>query len=285
MKISSIRFVFGWFLLAFSAFSFGAEPVAMITDLTGNAHLASQKSKEKLALLTYLPAGEVLVLEAGAHMVVTYFEESKDFLFKGPARLTIEKSEVKVVKGAPAVLRKLDQEKSAGAGNFVRSGKLIFAAVEMRSLMLKPTLLSPVNCKISTVTPLFSWNPVGDAESYQLVLTDDAGKILQEAKVTDNNWQLPVDAALQPGMDYHWTLLETLKSGEKATAKASFSILDLDKSASVFAKRPSETAAFSEKVTYALYLESEGLKEDAKLAWRELSAQRPNDPNLKFRAK
>jgi hypothetical protein len=38
---------------------------------------------------------------------------------------------------------------------------------------------------------------------------------------------------------------------------------------------------YSTHVTYAIFLEAEGFREDAKAIWRELSNQRPDDTNLK----
>lgn len=275
----------GWIFLLLSVFVYAAEPVAMITDLKGSAHLASQVKPGALAVLTYLPPGEEIVLEAGALVVVTYFDESSEFSFKGPARIVIQEKNAKVVKGAPANVRQLDKEKSAGAAKFARSGKLAFATVEMRSIAIKPTLLSPVNTKISTTTPLFSWKSVNEAENYSLVLNDDTGQTIQQVTVTSSFWQLPIETALKPGVNYQWTVIETLKAGEKLTAKGNFSIADAQTTARVFTKRPVPEASFSEKVTYAIFLESEGFREDAKVIWRELSTQRPDDTNLKFRAR
>jgi len=285
VKRSAEKLALSWMLLMFSVFVYAAEPVAMITDIKGSAHLASQIKPGSLAVLTYLPPGEEIVLEAGAQVVVTYFDQSSEFTFKGPSRIAIQEKIAKVVKGALGNVRQLDKERAAGAAKFARSGKLAFATVEMRLLAIKPTLLSPVNTKISTMTPLFSWKSVNEAENYHLVLSDDTGQAIQEVTVTSSSWQLPMETVLKPGVNYQWVVTETLKEGEKLTAKGNFSIADAQTTARVFAKRPATEASVSEKVTYAIFLESEGFREDAKVIWRELAEQRPNDPNLKFRAR
>lgn len=281
---SVTKLVFAWMSLLVSVSVYAAEPVAMITDLKGVAHLAGQKSPVPLAVLTYLPAGEEIVLESGA-LVITYFDQSSEFSFKGPARIAIQEKGAKVIKGAPANIRQLDKEKAAGAGKFARTGKLAFATVEMRSLAIKPTLLSPVNTKISTAAPRFSWKSLNEAESYLLMLSDETGQVIQQVNVTDNSWQSPLETALKPGVNYQWSVVETLKSGEKVTAKGNFTVADAQTSARVFAKHPSADAAFSEKVTYAIFLESEGFRDDANALWRELAALRPDDANLRFRAR
>jgi hypothetical protein len=282
VKMSVAKFVFAWVTMMLSVFVYAAEPVAMITDLKGVAHLSGQKNM--LSVLTYLPAGEEIVLEEGS-LVVTYFDQSSEFTFKGPARITIQEKIAKVIVGAPAKMRELDKEKAAGAGKFARTGKLAFAAVEMRSLAIKPTLLAPVNTKLSTTRPLFSWKSLNEAEGYLLVLSDEEGKAIQQVDVTNNSWQLPITTELKLGVDYQWRVVETLKSGEKLTAKGNFSIADEATIARVFAKHPSADAGISEKVTFAIYLESEGFRDDAKTLWRELATLRPEDQNLRFRAR
>lgn len=274
-----------WLLLVFSVFVYAAEPVAMITDLKGGAHLVSQKTAAQLAVLTYLPVGEEIILDAGAQMVVTYFDESAEFSFKGPAHILVQQKTVKVVKGNPADMRNLDKEKSVSAAKFVRSGKLSFATVEMRSLAIKPTLLSPVNTRITTATPLFSWKSVNEAENYLLVVSEEGGQPIQKVNVTSNSWQLPMETVLKPGVNYQWSVEETLKSGEKVTSKGTFSVADAETVKWVLSKRPVADASFSEKLGYAIFLESEGFRGEAKVLWRELAALRPDDVNLKFRAR
>ena len=254
----------------------------MITDLKGAAHLSGQS--KPLALLSYLPAGDEIVLENGT-LVITYFDQSSEFTFKGPSHILIKEKAATVSKGAPAHTRNLDTEKVAGAGKFARSGKLIFAAVEMRSLATKPILLSPVNTLTRSTTPVFSWKSLNEAERYTLVLSDEAGQIIQQADIKESPWQLPAEHALKAGEKYQWSITEILKSGEKSTVKGNFSIADETTTAKVFAKRPAADATISEKVTYAIILESEGYKDDAKTVWRELALLRPDDPNLRFRAR
>ncbi|HEX5363509.1 MAG TPA: hypothetical protein VFW59_04520 [Gallionella sp.] len=272
-------------LSVFSLLAYAAEPVAMITDLKGKVQLNGAKTHGQAAMLTYLAAGEEVVLDAGAALVLTYFDEAVEYSYKGPARILIEQKSPKVVKGGIADVRQLDKEKSLGVSKFARSGKLAFATVEMRSMVIKPTLLSPVSDKISTTTPLFAWKSVNEAEGYLLTLSENGGKPVQQIAVTTNSWQVPSETPLKPGMKYHWSVEETLKSGEKTTVIGGFSVADAETMARVNSKRPANSASLSEKVTYALYLESEGFREDAKQVWRELAAQRPDDPNLKFRAR
>ena len=276
--------LFGMMFALLPLIANSAEPVAMITDLKGSVYLAGKGKAAPLAVLSYLPPGEEIILDAGAQVVVTYFAQSTEFSFKGPGRIAIHVQEAKALKGS-AETRRLDNEKSGAALKFVQSGKLTFATVEMRALtFVKPTLLSPVNTKIASLTPVFKWKGLDDIEKYLMTLTDEQGQIVQQVEVATNSWTVP-DNLLRRGATYRWKVEAFLKTGDKLNAQGGFSVADLATVSRINAKQPVADARFSDKVTYAIFLEEEGFRESAKSVWQELAAQRPDDPNLKRRAR
>lgn len=287
MKTLTLKFVtslLGIALALFSLTAHSAEPVAMITDLKGGVRLASKTQAAPLAVLSYLPPGEEIILDAGAQVVITYFAQSTEFSFKGPGRIAIQAQGAKALSGS-AETRRLDSEKSGAAMKFVQSGKLAYATVEMRALFpVKPTPQSPVNTKIESLTPVFSWKSVADTEKYLLTLTDDRGQTIRQAETTTNSWPIPADT-IQHGAAYRWKIVAVVKSGEKFDAQGNFSVADQATIDRINAKQPAANASFSDQVTYAIFLEQEGFREKAKSIWQELAKQRPDDPNLKRRAR
>ena len=288
MKTLTSKFatgLLGMVLILFPLIANSVEPVAMITDLKGSVYLASKTKATPLAVLSYLPPGEEIILDAGAQVVVTYFAQSTEFSFKGPGRIVIQETVAKALKGSTET-RRLDTEKSGVAMKFVQSGKLTFATVEMRAIpFVKPTLLSPVNTKISSLTPIFSWKGLDDTEKYVITLTDEHGQTRQQIELATNSWTMPADTILQHGAKYHWKVEAFLKTGDKLVSTGDFTVADLATVNRINAKQPPADASFSDKVTYAIFLEEEGFREGAKSIWQELSAQRPDDPNLKRRAR
>jgi hypothetical protein len=277
--------LFGMMFALFPLIANSAEPVAMITDLKGSVYLASKGKAAPLAVLSYLPPGEEIILDAGAQVVVTYFAQSTEFSFKGPGRVVIQAQEAKALKGSVET-RRLDSEKSGAAMKFVQSGKLTFATVEMRALaFVKPTLISPVNTKIASLTPVFRWKGLDDIEKYLITLTDEQGQIVRQVEAATNSWTVPTDTVLQYGTNYRWKVEAFLNTGDKLNAQGSFSVADPATINRINAKQPAANARFSDKVTYAIFLEEEGFRENAKSIWQELAAQRPDDPNLKRRAR
>lgn len=265
----------------FPLITHAAEPVAMITDLKGNVYLAGKT--KPLSILSYLPPGEEIMLEAGAHLVVTYFALSTEYSFNGPAHIVIQEKEAKALKGSSEIHR-LNAEKSGVAVKFVQSGKLTVATVEMRSIMLlKPTLLSPVNSKVSSLTPVFTWKKLDNVEKYLLTLIDEQGAAIKQAELNTNSWT--PDTPLQYGASYRWKVEVLLTSGDKLNAQGGFSVADKESIDRVNAQKPPANASFSDNVTFAIFLEAEGFSDDARNIWKELSRQRPDDLNLKRRAR
>lgn len=272
-------------LLLLPLLSLAAEPVAMVTDVKGGARLLEKDRSATLSVLSYLLPGMEIELDAGAQVVVTYFAQSTEFSFKGPARIAIQAENAKALKGTVET-RRLDNEKSGAAKKFVQSGKLTLATVEMRSLpTVKPRLQSPVNSKISDARPTFIWKALDDVTKYHLLLSDERGQILHDVFVETNSWQLPQGGALVHGITYKWKVAAVMKSGESDAAESNFTVADMETIKRIEAKRPAGNDVFSDRVLYAVFLENEGFREAARGVWQELAKERPDDYNLKRRAR
>lgn len=272
------------FLVLLPCLVIAAEPVAMVTDVKGVARLKQNTKSIPLAVLTYLAPGAEIELDAGSHVVLTYFAQSTEFTFKGPARISIQAEYAKATSGV-GEQRKLDNEKSLPVKKFVHTGKITQAAFAMRSLpTITPKLQSPLNGKTTSTIPTFRWKALDDTAQYQLVLTDEHGAVLYEKFVETNSWELPKTNALRHGSPYFWKVVALMKSGESYSSdKGSFTIADEDAIKSIEIRRPAVDASFSDKVLFAVYLETEGFREAAQSIWQELGKERPDDANLKRR--
>ena len=269
--------------MLFPSAGYPAESVAMITDVKGGVHLPGKT--QNLAILSYLSPGDEIILDAGAQLVVTYFSQSTEFGFKGPAQVVIQAQGAKALKGS-AETRRLDSEKSGAGAKFVQSGKLTFATVEMRALpLVKPTLQSPVNTRISTLTPVFRWKELEDVEKYSMTLMEESGKTIQQVNLATSSWPMQANTALQYGASYRWKVEAVLKSGDMLNSQGGFSVADQATISRIAAQQPPANASFSDQVAYALFLEAEDFRDDARRIWQELAKQRPEDPNLKRRAR
>lgn len=274
------------FLILLPHLAIAAEPVAMVTDVKGAARLKQNTKSTPLAILTYLAPGAEIELDTGAHVVLTYFVQSTEFTFKGPARIAIQAGDAKAISGV-GEQRKLDNEKSGPVKKFIQNGKMTQAAFAMRSLpTIKPALQSPLDGKITSANPTFRWKALDDAARYQLVLTDEHGVVLHEEFVETNSWQLPSPSVLRHGSPYYWKVVAFMKSGESySSEKRSFTIADEDAIKRIETRRPAVEASFSDRVMYAVYLETEGFREAAYDVWQELGKERPDDATLRQRGR
>lgn len=278
------KFLFVMLALASLAVQAESGPVAMVTYLKGDVRIANS-SQASVGMLSYLSAGEELILGGGAQVVITYFSESSEYSFKGPDHISIKGNFPSSPKGS-AQGKKLNPDVAGAATNFVKSGKLAYATVEMRGLtMLKPVLVSPSNTKIATRTPILQWGVINDAESYELAITDAAGAVIQQLTTTGNTWQPANGELFQYGADYVWKITAHLKSGKELSGTTKFSVADTKTISLLESSRPAADAAVSDKVVYAMFLEESGFREEAKQTWKKLSDEFPADENLKKRAK
>jgi hypothetical protein len=128
--------------------------------------------------------------------------------------------------------------------------------------------------------PEFRWQGPGDGLSYNLELSDEAGAVMLEQKVSGNSFALPASVQLKPGATYTWLLDTTLPDGKKYSNAGDFTVATADLRADVEAVRPAANAPLSERVTYAAWLDQLQFHDEARKYWKELAAARSGDANL-----
>jgi hypothetical protein len=260
-----------------------AAPVAMITDLRGTVSLGEPGKTRPAGLLSYLEPGTPLKLEGGSRIVLTYFSKPVEITLAGPAEATVGADGVKVSKGEKPAVRSLQPARADTARKFesVQREKLTLAAVHMRSgARPQLTIDGPIDTAVFSITPLLSWNGMPGVSTYRLLVRDAGGKVVVDQNVAGTSFA-PISPALSRGTTYAWRVEAKLPGGEPLSAEARFSVLDTGPALRISRARPEPGASFSERVLFAAQLESEGLRHDARHAWRTLSAERPDDATLR----
>ena len=281
----SYRLVVSATLFSLSGIAHAAEPVAMVTDAKGGIFRLLDGKQEALSLLSYMESGQSVNLESGAKISITFFTKPQELTLTGPAKLTIEADGVKVAEGKPAQTRKLAQGKADTARKFTvaQQERVAQASFEMRSA--KPiNLREPIDTEVLKWTPGFVWGAPPQVQKFHLVLSDDQGKIVQDVVLNKSNWQFPAGATLKAGKSYQWKVDAALPSGESLAATGKFSTADASKSKEILSQQPKAGAPFTDRLFYAMLLESADLKVDARDEWRKLAAERPDMQDLQERA-
>ena len=87
------------------------------------------------------------------------------------------------------------------------------------------TLISPVNTRLETVFPVFSWNryapATGDNVVYRIVIQDDGGNVIHTQDVPATSYTYPSSATgLSYAKKYTWSVKATIAGDEVGTKSA-----------------------------------------------------------------
>lgn len=252
-----------------------AEPVAMVTDISGIVSVAG--TQKKIDLLAYLEPGTTLQVEAGAHLSVTFFSRAVEYRFTGPARLRVETDRIGGVEGKGETrVVSLTQTSSAKKFTAAQREGVAQAAYEMRAARPGLRLNDPVDSRLTGSDLVFSWEGPRPAQGFQLTLFDSRKKVLHRTSLTDSFWT-PAEGLLKAGKAYEWEISALTENGEMLTARGGFSVADSTTAKAMRSQRPQVGAAFSERVLYAVFLEENGFKYEARRVWQALAQERPDD--------
>ncbi|HSP05634.1 MAG TPA: hypothetical protein VLR94_00575 [Acidobacteriota bacterium] len=260
------------------------DPVALVTDLKGNATITESGKNSRLSVLTYLTPGTEIMLEAGGRMVITFFSHPNEYTFAGPATVSIGQDSAQALKGQAPEPRRLADDKALAARKFapLQRERTAMASFEMRgSARPQMRLLGPVNTEILSDAPEFSWTTLPGIGRYHWLLSESGGRTVAETNVEGGSFQLPKESPLRYGTNYSWKVDCKLPSGKNAWASGDFTLVDAARAQQINALRPAPDASFSDRLLFAVLLESEGLGFDAQAEWRILARERPDDPALR----
>ena len=258
--------------------SFGAEPAAMVTDLQGSA---VNSGGGRLAILAELGAGAQLALASGARVTVAHFASGRQFDLDGPGIFRLTAAGVE--SGASGRVTARAPLSAAYRDVRLRPARVAQASISMRGNAddMPLQLISPVGTWLLENRPAFRWQPIAGVTSYRFQLTDNTGRVLHEARTSDNSAPLPETVMLETGQTYAWQIDATLPDGRVADGWTEFGIAGRDRRDRVEAARPAAGAPFGDRVLFALLLDDTGLREAARALWDELARERPADPRLR----
>ncbi|TAN46448.1 MAG: hypothetical protein EPN26_15140 [Rhodospirillales bacterium] len=260
--------------------SAAGTPVAMVTDLKGKGSSAGAP----LSLLAQVDSGAKIKLENGASLTLVYLSSGKEFLFKGPAEVTIGPDAASSAGGAQAQTRTL-LAAAGGDGLNIKPAGMAQASVVMRAASSKAkekglALLSPVDTKVLQARPEFIWKPVGSDVSYRFELLDKAGNSLYRTTAKQTSLSLPATVTLPEGQSLNWEV-EAVVGARTYYNSAEFTVLPASERDTVEKLRPAANADFAKRVFFASLLDSQGIYSDATVLWKQLSTERPDDAKLK----
>ena len=188
-----------------------------------------------------------------------------------------------MTKGEKPSMRSLEAGHVEAAKNFepVQRRKLALATVHMRAIPRPQIIIDgPANTSIYTIAPILAWSALPDVSNYRVIVSEASGGIHLDQSVSSNTLTLD-KRPLKRGTSYEWRVEAKLPTGEFLAAKAEFSVLDAARARRIESVQPAANAPFSDRVLFAVQLQTENLAYDAKREWNSLSAEHPEDETLR----
>ncbi len=250
-----------------------AAPVAMVTDIEGTATITLAGKTQDATILTVIEAGSQLQLRAGATLTTLYLGAGNEFVFKGPALVTIRASGPEVLSGDNPQTR----SPTVGKAVRIKPAGLTQAAVVMRSLSdnRRIRMLNFDATLILDRVAEFRWQGLAEEMTYLFELADDTGRMLHRGTAPSSAYTLPPELPLQDGASYRWTVSTSPSRARQTSTVGNFQMATAGLRDQVNAMRPDAMAPVSENVAYAAWLEQVDLKDEARKVWRALAAERP----------
>lgn len=253
-----------------------AQGVAMAVDRTGEVDIAVGARTARLNVLDYLPPDTEMRLTAGASATLVYLATSQEWLFSGPGRYKLQAGQPVVLQGASPKARGIPAPSTQAMAKLepAQRERMGLGAIVMRSIG-PLRIVSPNNVDVLNQRPTLLWL-VTDKREVRVTVFGDASATTPLAQTTTSATQWTPPANLPPG-DYTWRA-EIASDTPGVGRTGRFRIIEgTDPRRSRIAALPAE---FSQRVAYAVTLESEDLPHDALLLWRALAAERPDEESL-----
>jgi hypothetical protein len=252
-----------------------ANGTAFIANLKGDVVIDGTSSRPRL--MTELGQGQKISLSKDAEISVMFILSGKEFVIKGPGAYLMGESNVAVIKGAAPAERQSEWRTSSKV--LVQVGQTYSASIRMRGFISGKTvdkpysLYYPVQGNVITLRPTFRWYTGNTKGPYDFVLFS-GDKVLHKARVASDNFALPF--SLDANVEYSWAV--TAAEGE--VRNGAFRTANRDDMAQAAERKPDNSAAFSDRLMYALMLYEMGAPQDAQEIWAQLAEERHDLPEL-----
>jgi hypothetical protein len=247
------------------------DAVCIVTEMAGKAQTQTERGVAEVALLGEFAPGARARLEAGARMVVLYVRTGEQFALQGPSLIRFAAHAPAALNGAePLPLRPLRGKD--GTPLRIRVEHVTQAAVVARSGGVAPIAALALSDTVALDTPpVLRWREPEPGLRYQIVLEDDEGATLLTRSVDGDRFALPDALALAAGAWYRWTISARGTSGAAYRSLHRFALADAATASAVANFRPPEAAPMAERVAYAAWLESAGLRDAAAAEWAAIA--------------
>jgi hypothetical protein len=261
------RLVLSSMLAVFAATVAAADPVALVTEMSGAATVATNRSPTALGVLQDLSAGARLTLASGSHVVVVHTASGAVYDLAGPGTFRVQASAIEPADAnAQLKRRELPPE--------IRAYRLDAAVAAQASLVMRgasqPTLDGPDGGVLSENE--LRYRIGGALREGQLDVFDQMGARVLGIDRPEGVVLLKGRHAWQPGTTYRVEVSGFDSVGMPVALDARFVVMPPDAAARLRSRQPTDLTARTDWIVYALALEDFGARATARTIWRALQA-------------
>lgn len=246
-----------------------AEPVALVTELSGTASVGLKAQAAPLELLQDLAPGARVSLANGARATVVHTASGVVYELAGPG---VYRVQAKAVEGADATSRVTRRELPAE----LRAYKLNPMVAAQASIVLRSgsgVELDGPNGGVLSEDEL-RYRVTGDVRQVRFEVLDESGATVARFDDAGNAIDLKGRHAWAAARLYRLQATGLDRAGRTVTLAARFTVMAPDVVERVRRSQPASVTATTDWIVYALALESLGANASARSIWRALHAAR-----------
>jgi len=228
------RNMVGAAMILFAAAAQAQTPVGLLSLVSGDAQIvrAGQQDPSPARTADLLAAGDRVLTGAGGEITFLFCPQSKAAKLGPGAEIEFAAGAYTVKKGAVSGERQVPSCRLPSTLTLASASKVQSGMLRLRGASIQ--LRSPSRTNTATLRPEFQWEPVDQAQKYEVRVLDREERILWRGEVTGTSVEYPADAtALEWGQKYRWRV--TARDDEDTLDEATtfFQVLSADEAQDV----------------------------------------------------
>ena len=192
-------------VLLFAAAAHAQTPVGLLSLVSGDVQIVRSGQQNPTAARTadLLAAGDRVLTGADGEATFLFCPQSKTAKLGSGAEIEFADGAYEVKKGTVSGERQVPSCKLPATLTLASASQVQSGMLRLRGANL--LLRSPSRTNTATLRPEFRWEPVDQAQKYEVRVLDREERILWRAEVTGTAAAYPADATpLQWGQRYRW---------------------------------------------------------------------------------
>lgn len=192
-------------ILAFAAAAHAQAPVGLLSLVSGDAQIvrAGQQDPTPARTADLLAAGDRLLTGDRGEVTFLFCPQTKTAKLGPGAEIEFAAGAYEVKKGAVSGERQVPSCRLPSTLTLASASKVQSGMLRLRGASIQ--LRSPSRTNTATLRPEFRWEPVDDAQKYEVRVLDREERILWRGEVSGTSVEYPADAtALEWGQKYRW---------------------------------------------------------------------------------